>query len=1137
MLIVLPRADAQQQTAALTGQVTDASGSAVPGAQVTVSDPDRGTKITVASDDRGNYTIPQLSPGDHYQIQVSKPGFKETLQRNVVLQVAQSAKIDVKLDIGEVSESITVSSAPPQLDTQTSSFGQVITGRTIENLPLNGRSTFRLIALTPGVTFNQSAYGQFGDVAVNSTFDTNFSINGGRAQSNEILIDGVPSSAGFFDQITTIPVVDETQEFKVESNNLSAEFGLYAGGVINVTTKAGTNQIHGDAFEFLRNSALDANDWFNKRAGNKIAPFRMNQFGGTLGGPVVVPRLYNGHDRTFFFASYQGTTRVKGSTFITTVPTAAQKMGNFQGLKTIYNPYTTTTGSAVKTRTAFANNAIPSSLIDPVTQKIAAYYPLPNTGPPGATTNNYLSNAPVRLRQDVFSVRIDQNATQKYHLSGRYAYTRTPLTQPNAFGNVASPNPGAVGTTDFKNQSFSFDNLYVFSPSLLMNANYGFARWYQARQTLSYGFDNATLGFPSSLVGAISIPMFPAISIGGGYSGLANQSYLNNGNDSHALLISLTKVAGRHNIVSGVDGRLHRINFFNVFNSAGTYNFAIAQTQGPVATTATNGNGFASFLLGFGSSGNIPIGSGVEMQNLYGAVYAQDNIRLTEKLTVNLGIRYDGESPYIDRHNELNYFDPSVPSPAANPSFPALTGGLAFAGVGSTPRNVYTRQHGNVAPRIGFAFSPRPNTSVRGGAGISFARLEITNNAVGFSPSLGYASSTDWNTSNNGGLTPANLLRDPFPNSLVKPTGNSLGAATQLGQSLAVWDNHPPTPYSVQWNFDVQQQLPASILLDLGYAGSRGEHLTGTFDRNTLNPQYLSLGNGLTTQVPNPFQPYVHIGALSNPTVARRQLLLPYPQFLSVQEVNNPYGASTYHSLQTKIVKRTSNGITFLVAYTWSKLISNVNAQDAPIGPSDNTGVQNYYNLRAERAVSELEQPQNLIANAVAELPFGQGKRFLGGINHVADKLVGGWKLTSIFIEQSGFPLTLSSVSIGAGTRPDLTGVDPIIHGGRSNQQRVLAWFNKAAFTAPPAYTFGTVGRTFTKVRGPGVQNLDGSIEKDTNFERFGTEFRIEVFNVTNTPHFAMPDMAQQNPAFGTINSVIASPPEREIQAAFKVSF
>lgn len=1133
----------QQQTAQLTGSITDPSGAAVSGATVTVVNASRGIKTVVTSDGHGIYTVPLLPPADGYTVTVAHMGYKESVRNNLTLQVAQVASVDIKLDIGDVNQAVTVTDVEPLLDTQTSSLGQVITGETVQDLPLNGRSSFRLIALTPGVTFSRSAYGQFGDVAVNTTWDTNFSINGGRAQSNEILIDGVPSSTGFFNQITTLPTVDDTQEFKVQSNNLSAEYGRYSGGAVNVTTKSGTNSYHGNVFEFIRNSALDANDFFNKSKGKSIPPFKMNQFGGTFGGPLSIPKVYNGRDRTFFFVDYQGTRRVQGNTFIGTVPTVLEKNGDFsQTLNSagaqvkIFDPFTTTGGK----RTQFGGNVIPSGKIDPVAKKILAYYPDPNLpGDANTHANNFISNAPVRLGQDLGSIRIDQKVTSKYHLFGRYAYSTTSLTQPNTFGNIADRS-GAVGTTLFRNQSFAFDNTYAFSPSLLLTVNYGFARWYQARQTLSYGFDNSTLGFPASLVSQIGIPMFPSINIGG-YTGLANQSYLNNGNDSHALLISLTKIMGRHNIIVGVDGRMHRINFFNVSNSGGTYSFTVAQTQGPTATAASNaaGNAFASFLLGAGNSGNIPLGSGVELQNLYGAAYVQDNIRLSERLTVNLGLRYDGESPYLDRHNELNYFDTNIPSPAANSSFPQLTGGLVFAGQAGTPRNVYTRQHNNVGPRVGFSYSATNQTVVRGGFGISYAPLEVSSNAVGFSPSLGYASSTSWNTSNNGGLNPANLLNNPYPQGLVPPSGSSLGASTQLGQSITVWNRNPPTPSAIQWNMDVQQQFPAAVLFDLGYSGSRGLHLAGIFERNQLDPKYLSLGNDLTTAVPNPFKSVVSIGALSNPTVAKRQLLLPYPQFLSVMEVNNPYGESTYHSLQMKIVKRPAHGVSFLAAYTWSKLISNANAQDAPIGPTDNTTVQNYYDLRAERSVSEFDVPQALVVNTVVELPFGQGKRWLGGIGHIGNKVIGGWKSSGIWTEQSGFPLILNTSVVGGGNRVNVVpGVDPVIHGDRSNIERVKEWFNTDAFVTPPAYTYGTVRRTFTQVRGPGVQNLDVSLVKSTSFsDRINTEFRAEFFNVTNTPHFGMPNMGRQNAGFGTVTSVISSPPPRQIQFALKISF
>ena len=813
---------AQQQTGELTGQITDSSGAVIPGATVTVTNPARGITVTVTTNAQGTYIAPLLPPADGYQITASKTGFKAATRQGITLQVAQVAKVSLSLVVGSSAQTVVVSGAPPLLDTQTSSAGQVIEKRTITSLPLNGRSTFRLIQLTPGVTFNSSAYGQFGDVPVNTTWDTNFSISGGQAQSNEILIDGVPSTAGFFDQITTIPSVDDTEEFKVESNNLSAEYGRFTGGVINVSTKSGTNALHGDAFEFLRNSALDANDYIDNSKGVKVPPFRMNQYGGTLGGPVMIPKVYDGRNKTFFFVSYQGTRRAQGTTFLGTVPTALQRNGDFSQtfnakgqLVAIYNPFSTEPdpnhpGQYI--RQAFPDNKIPAALIDPVAKNIMSYYPLPNTkGAPFTNVNNFLSNAMMTVTQDMGSVRIDQNVNEHYHFFGRFGWLLTNLTQPNTFGNVATGGAGAVGTTQFHNWSFAFDNTVTINPTLLLTVNYGYARWFQSRQTLSYGFNNAKLGFPAQFVSAIRIPMFPTINITS-YSGMNGQSYLLNGNDSHSLLTSLTKIHGRHTFMAGTDVRLHLINFFNVGSASGTFNFALAQTQGPNPNVASAiaGNALASFLVGAGSGGSMPIGSGNELKDWYAAIYALDNFQVTSKLTLNLGLRYEEESPYTDRHNQLNYFSPTVASPAQNPSFPNLTGGLVYAGVNRNPASVYNWNTNQFTPRAGFAYSIFPETVVRGGAGIVYGPLEISNNAVGFVPNAGFSSTTNWETSLNGGLNPFNVLSNPYPQGLVAPTGSSLGAGTLLGQSLTVWDAKPMTPESYQWNFSIQRQLPSS---------------------------------------------------------------------------------------------------------------------------------------------------------------------------------------------------------------------------------------------------------------------------------------------------------------------------------------
>ncbi|MGH9345542.1 MAG: TonB-dependent receptor domain-containing protein, partial [Terriglobia bacterium] len=711
----------------------------------------------------------------------------------------------------------------------------------------------------------------------------------------------------------------------------------------------------------------------------------------------------------------------------------------------------------------------------------------------------------------------------------------------NSYGNVATGGAGAVGTTEFHNWSFAFDNTVTLSPTLLLTIDYGYARWYQQRQTLSYGFKNASLGFPSQFVSLVTIPMFPSINVTS-YSAMNGQSYLLNGNDSHALLTSLTKILGRQTIMVGTDVRMHLINYFNVSGSAGTFSFTQAQTQGPNPNTAssTAGNALASLLLGAGNSGSMPIGSGNELRDWYAAAYAQDDIRLTDKLTVNLGLRYEEESPYTDRHNELNYFNPTVASPASNPSFPDLTGGLEFAGVNGSTSSVYAWNAAQFDPRVGFAYKVTGNTVVRGGFGTVYAPLELSNNAVGFVPSTGYSSSTAWETSLNGGLNPDNLLTNPYPQGLVKPTGNTQGAGTDLGQSLTVWDEHPQTPESYQWNFGVQRQLPSNILAEVAYVGSRGLHLTHNFaGLDTLNPKYLSMGTALQAKVPNPFQRFVSIGALSASTVTEQQLLLPYPQFTGITVENETWGSSDYQSAQMKVDKRTTHGVSFLAIYTISKWMSNATAADAPIGTTDNTAIQNWYDLKAEKSLSENDIPQALIANVVAELPFGRGRRYLSGVSGPLDKIIGGWNASGILTEQKGFPLGLSAPVTDGGDRPNaVPGVSPKLSSSRPISQKVAEWFNTAAFSLPPAFTFGNVSRTIGSVRSPGLHNLDFAIDKETQlFDRLHMQFRAEAFNLTNTPHFGLPNTSMSSATFGQLNTLLPSPPPREIQFAVKLTF
>lgn len=1144
---------AQQQTAQLVGTITDATGAPIQGAKVEIKDDQRGIDQTATTNGAGEYTIPLLPPSEHYTVLVDKSGFAHVEKSGLVLEVAQTAKADFSLKAG-AEASVDVFMDAPALDTQTSSLGQVITGDTVADLPLNGRSTFRLIELTPGVIFNDSAQGQFGDVPVNTTWDANFSINGGRSGSNEFLIDGIPTSTGFFNQITTMPMVDELDQFKVESNNLSAAYGRFSGGVINVLTKTGTNKWHGTLFEFFRNSALDAYDWFTHQQHvlnpTQVVkpPFKMNQFGGTLGGPIVIPHVYNGHDRTFFFVSYQGTRRIKAESTFFSVPYPEEKDGNFARIaNTIYNPYqyNATNGN----RTAFTNKQITPSLIDPAAQYIAKnFYPDPNV--PGAgVTNNYFDESSNHVNQNLYALRVDQNISSWWHMFGRFEYSDTALQYPNHFHNLASGGSSAVGNTGFHNMSFALNNVYTITPSFLVTASYGFARWYQLKRTLSYGFDLGTLGTPGwqDLAGKVSVPVFPNITVTS-FSPLGGQVYLNNGNDSHALLVQATKLAGKHNLSFGIDARAHRINYFSISNGAGTYAFTQQMTRQNDTATA-QGNAFASFMLGAANSGSLGLAAGNAIQDYYGGVYIQDNYRILPKLTLNFGVRYDGETPFVDRHNWMNQFDPNVPNPYANSTFPNLKGGLVFANTNGLGRAVYSRDHLNIAPRLGFAYNANADMVIRGGFDVTYAPIEIANNAVGFIPNLGYASSTSMNTDVPVGtkaVVPKDLFRNPFPSGLQPITGASLGASTQVGGAINVWHNDMPTPYAEQWNLDTQYMFPKGFLLDIAYAGSQGVHLSQPFNIDTNSFDVKSaLGTSYIDAVPNPFYGQITTGTLSNLTVQRGQLALPYPQFTGVTIVNEPWGHSTYHAAQIKFAKRNRGGLTILTAYTWSKWMSNVNGQITNIGSTNSTTVQDFYHLENERSVSEMDVPHNFVMHFIMPLPFGKGKKFLNHAGFV-DKLVGGWRTNAIWKEQSGFPIAIAVTGVpGGATHVNLNPAnDPIIHGDRSNQDRVKKYFNNlpdtdpgAAFVSPKAYQPGAVRRTFPALRMPGLQNLDFALMKDTRFfDRLRMQFRAEAFNITNTPHFKGPGDTLNGASYGAITD-IRNNSERQIQFALKFFF
>ena len=1140
----------QAATAQINGKIVDPSGASVPEANVTVVNIDTGLKVEALSNQQGAYSAPALPPGN-YTISIAKPGFRPVSQSGITLAVDQTARLDIVLEVGSVTEAVNVVASAPLLEQETSALGQVVDNTKVTSIPINGRSPFRLIQLTPGVVSLPSSYGQFRDIPVNTQDDAAFSINGGRAYTNELFIDGFPSTAGIGNEITTIPNVDSTQEFKIQSNNLSAEWGRIGGGVINVSTRSGTNQLHGSVYEFLRNDVLNANEFFNKRAGKGVPEFRLNQFGYAVGAPILLPKIYNGKDRTFFFTDYQGTRWRQGAVFQGTMPTDLQRQGDFSRTLNqtgqqvvVYDPVTTRANPAKAgsfIRDPFPGNVIPRNRQDPVALKLLPYYPEPNTaGNPFTAVNNYVSNAPNGIDQLNVNNRIDHAISQKWRTFARLSINRTTLTfgdtycVTNSYCNPASPTNGKV-TVD--NYSGGMGNTITLSPSTVLDVRYGFARFYWIRTGRGLGFDQTQVGMPSSLVGQLSVPYFPIQSVQG-FSALGGGSLVNKADTTQSILNSLNHVAGKHNLKAGTDFRIRRSDLFQLANAGGTYAYTQGMTTGPDpnVVTTTGGNGAASFLLGAPSSGSVNSAAGVAMQSFYYAGYLQDDIRLSTRLTLNVGLRYETESPYSERYNQFNYFDFNLASPVKNAAFPNLAGGLVFA----DPKNrtVYDWNKKGFAPRAGFAYSLGKSTVFRGGSGLFIMPLGLTDVVGGFSPNSGFSTTTPM-VATLDGLTPYRFLSNPYPTGLLPIPRNSQGASTYLGQAISVWEQNVPMPYTLQWNGDLQQTIGRGLLVDAAYTGSRGVHLNQLREFDALDPQNLALGTGLQTLVANPFYPTITAGALAQPTVQRRQLLLPYPQFTSVQLQNDGWGNSIYHALALKVEKRTANGLAFLLSYTYEKLISdvrNMQGYDSNNGAAYNTSPQNWYNLRAERSVSEIDTGRALSFSYVAELPFGAKRHFLANTHGIAGKLISGWQLTGVFSYHGGFPLGMSATIPNGGNRPNSTGVSAKLPGGRSRSDSVNQWFNTAAFTQPAAFTFGNVSRTIGDVRGPNFMNWDSSLLKNTTLhEKWSLQFRFEAFNALNRPNFDQPNSAIGNLQFGTISATVLLP--RVCQAALKLVF
>ena len=1131
---------AQTPTAQLSGRITDHTGGVVVGARITVTNVDTQIERETVSNQEGYWTAPLLEPGA-YRIAVQMPGFRTISRSGVTLHVNQSARLDFVLELGELSDAVSVTGDALQLQTGEGSLGTVVDNTKIVNLPLNGRNPFDLVFLTPGT----QSYAR-PSLPGNSIPLSNFSTNGGPAATNEFLMDGIPNESIAQSQFVVVPSIDATQEFKVQTNSLSAEFGRTGGGVINLTLKSGSNNFRGVLFEFLRNDKLDANNWFANRAGKSRPPFRFNQFGGSLGGPIV-------KNNSFFFVNYEGLRRTEGRTTLITVPTLEMRRGDFSRLQSaagqpvqIFNPLTTRMTATGRIRDPFPENRIPLNLMDPVALKMLEFWPLPNLpGDARTGANNFISTEAERFSTNQVHLRIDQKLTRSHQLFGRFSWDGKRVTPPNIFGNIANPSSGPQL---FATVSLGLHDTWTINATTLATFRVGFNRLRDDGEPYGKGFDIRQLGFPAGYAAAQSAIQFPQITVTGmtvsnlgfGTSGLGpvNSSELRNFQNAYTTQSDVTLVRGKHVFKFGADARVFRVHGTRPSNGGGSFNFTPGFTQGPDPTRAgpTSGQAFASFLLGAAASGSIALNPTQDLQSYYLGFFAQDDFKVTPKLTLNLGLRWEPESGRTDRYDRLTFLDLTSPSPVQASSLGRqIASGPAFVGQDGNPRSQTQTSWNNWGPRFGFAYHMLAKLVARGGYGIFYVPRSWR--GIGFGQ-LGFSSTTPYVGSADG-FTPNRFLRDPFPNGFIQPTGSDLGLATNLGQALNSPDYGQLSPYVQQWNLGIQNSLPGDVLLEVAYAGSKGTRLIGDLNFNQIPDQFLALGNDLLLQVPNPFFGQIPAGTtLGARTIAAGQLLRPYPQFTSVTDLRATGGSSIYHSMQLRVDRRFSQGLSLLLSYTVAKLIDDGSPGNlAFLGGVPNH--QNHNNRRLERSISSQEVPQRLVISYVYEFPVGRGKRFLkdGG---ALSRILGGWQMSGISAFQSGQPLALTTASnptlgaVGAGAlRPDSNGKSARLSG--PTVDRLDRYFDTSVFSQPAPWKFGNTSRTLPNLRAPGVVNFDFSLVKNTLIrERHKIQLRGEFFNLFNNTNFGAPGEVFGNPNFGVISSARDA---RIIQVALKWYF
>ncbi|MBY0507803.1 MAG: carboxypeptidase regulatory-like domain-containing protein [Bryobacteraceae bacterium] len=1103
---------AQVSTGTITGTTLDPAGAVVAGARLSLQHLASGQVRELTSGDRGDFNAAFLRVGD-YKLTATAPGFKTKIISPISVRVDQTVNLSIDLDLGVTSESVTVDASTPLLDAATSSVGQVIENKKIVELPLNGRNAFAL-GLLAGNTVPVSGIGT----------NLPFVAGGGRFSTNDVMLDGIDNNTSVNNNsigrngINYTPSVDAVQEFKVKTNNYSAEFGRSAGAIISATVKSGGNDFHGSAWNFLRNEKLDANNFFSNAGSIKRQPFKQNQYGFTIGGPVIIPKLYNGKNKTFFFADYEGLRRrTTANSNILDIPPDEYRTGNFSRYRApIYDSRARRIGPTGQViSTPLPNNTIPPSQIFAGSTAVLGLLPKPNFGLPGADTRNFVRIASNPFQNDQFDVKIDQRIGSKNSLFGRISRSLSEDPNPGNFDGFL----GGGGVNVRRALHSVLNDTHIFSPSVVNEFRAGYTR--QNGSFAGFGPQGADFArqnnialfpFPVQSFPSIAFNFSGQINTQNQFTGLGGGDPNFNIENTYQLTDNLSIMKGSHAIKFGIDARRY---LYDVIRGGGQYIF------GSIFSSSSDAPGsgapLADFLTGFPSATQgTQLLDWSRQRDTYVGSYVQDDWKVSSKLTLNIGLRYEIYTQPIDARNRGGLFD-------------ARTGRMALPGKDGFSRAIVKGDHNNWAPRFGFAYSVNRKLTVRSGAGVFFSRREMNQEVTQFGGNVPNTPNLVFPViSATGTVNPPVTVSTPLVALPSDPTFASFTPARPLSVLIRTADfANSANPYAYQWNFSVQYEFMRDTVFEAAYSGLRGNRLVSRVNLNQI-PFDVAL-RGLNQQV-------------------NRN----YPNVNNAVGLDSATGRSTYDSLLLRFEKRMGNGLNFLTNYTWSKNIE-VNGTGGSSSFSQNGGTTfpvDSWNLKNEKAVGSLDVPHVFVASFGYELPFGPGKAWLSKKGPVS-YFLGGWQINGIFYRRSGFTTDIRTSRIPAANQLFATINVPDTVQGQSlyaPNRGVDQWFNPAAFSLPgtvtsatgvPLTKFGTAQRRIG--RGPRASNMDFSLFKNFPIgERLRVQFRAEAFNLSNTPAFFLPGATSQaltigNASFGKLTSSSAT--GRQLQMGLKVIF